>query len=376
MPSKSLLPLLFLSAVAACANAAEIKLVDTVYTRSGGSTVPEDRMLKVHFVDVGAGDAIVIDTPSDKKLLIDGGYTYRERGPASREYAAYIDRHVVGDDVDLIVISHPDFDHFAGLQNLLDDHEVLDVHQVWASGYDSTELSDAWRALLKTLKKLQRDDGMTFLSPLGRHMDLGDQLTFDDAGTPTHADDTVITLVNTRDCISPTAYGDTNRHLDEGQRRNSSSIVLRLDYGPTSFLFTGDVNGRDKRSSDDAWHDDQERLMVDAHKDPANPLYGLLDVDVLKVAHHGSNGSSSLPFLKAASPTWAVISAGNPYGHPHEDVLLRLGAKGIGLSEQQILRTDHGDKGRGSEANLGDDTYVFSLDPEGIVSIEKWNIKL
>ena len=351
------------------AYAATIELVNAVYSRPGNSSVPQNTMLKVHFVDVGGGDAILIETPSAKKILIDGGYTYNERSLASKEYAAYIQHYVGNDVIDLIVISHPDYDHFAGLVDVIENYKVL---QVWASGYDSDELSETWRQFRKSLIVKCK---ALFLSPLEDFLAPGSRILFDNAGTSAANDDTIITIVNTRKSLPEEAYGNPRRKLNEPQRRNSSSVILRLDHGDTSFLFTGDVNGRKKKSPADE-HDDQEKFMVDGHLDHNNPLYGLLNVDVLKVPHHGSDGSSSLPFLKAVSPTWAVIPAGVAHGHPHQGVLNRLGAEGLGLSERRILRTDADDDGKASELNLGDDTFVFWMDPKGIVKIEQWDIKL
>ena len=100
-------------------------------------------------------------------------------------------------------------------------------------------------------------------------------------------------------------------------RTNDSSIVLRVDYGKVSFLFTGDAE------------DWSEYMMLDAK---AN-----LKADVLKVAHHGSRDSSTPAFLTAVQPKYAVISAGrgNSYGHPHTEVLRRLETIGA-----KVLRTD------------------------------------
>ena len=93
------------------------------------------------------------------------------------------------------------------------------------------------------------------------------------------------------------------------------SIVLRVDYGSTSFIFTGDAESM------------SEYMMVDS---------GLpLDADVLKVAHHGSRYSSTQEFIDAISPSYAVISCGkyNSYGHPHSQTLERL-------ADSVIIRTD------------------------------------
>jgi len=97
---------------------------------------------------------------------------------------------------------------------------------------------------------------------------------------------------------------------------------------------------------------------------------------VLKVAHHGSDGSSSLRFLRAAKPVWAVVSAGVHHDHPHEAVLQRLKHQDVGLDDEHILRTDQGEGSQSSatEANLGDDCYQFHMDPAGIARIEKWKV--
>ena len=88
---------------------------------------------------------------------------------------------------------------------------------------------------------------------------------------------------------------------------NNYSAVIRLSYGETSFLFTGDAEA------------DSEELILDAGYD--------LSADVLKVGHHGSSTSTSEPFLAAVDPRWAVISCGkdNSYGHPHRETRQLLG---------------------------------------------------
>jgi len=355
------------------AQAAEItRALEPIYERPGGTSMDEDKLLKVHFIDVGGGDAILIDTPTDKKILIDGGFTWKERIDAKKEYDAYLDEFLGDDVIDLIVISHPDYDHFGALSDVLKNYVV---QQVWASGYDSDDLSGSWRDLDE---QLRNDNDTLYLSPLGSYFGLGSSFRFDDADTYDQSDDTVLTLINTQQWIPKQAYGNSGRRLSESQQRNSASVVLRLDYGKTSFLFTEDVNGREKYSPKDS-HDDQEKFMVDNNNNPNNVLHGLLDVDVLKVAHHGTDGSSSLKFLKAAKPEWAVITAGFPHGHPHQGVLDRLKSSEVGLDGMHILRTDDGDDDHANSANeenLGDDTYVFTLDPAGIVRIEKWNIKV
>ena len=100
---------------------------------------------------------------------------------------------------------------------------------------------------------------------------------------------------------------------------NDSSVVLRLEYGLNSFLFTGDAEST------------AEAAMLEAYTS------GELKSDVLKVGHHGSSGASSAEFLAAVAPECAVISCGegNSYGHPHKETLSRLADIGA-----RVLRTD------------------------------------
>ncbi len=348
--------------------AGTVTLTDTVYERPG-EAAEEAGFLVVHFIDVGGGDGILIETPSHKKILIDGGWSYADRKLGPAEYSTYLDEFLADDVVDLMIVSHPDYDHFSGLSDVLDRYVV---RQLWYTGYDSEDLSRSWRDFLD---KVGEEEGLLFLSPILDYLGLGSVIRFDDSDTHSAADDVVLTLINGQQWIGNVAYGSSRKLSKEGQRRNSSSLVLRMDYGETSFLFTGDTNGRNKDSDDLDACDDQELFMVRNNKNPENPLHGRLDCTVLKVAHHGSNGSASLPFLEAVKPAWAVISAGVHYGHPHASALERLKHANVGLDDSHILCTDEDEDGdhKASEANLGDDCYRFLVDLKGIVKIEKWN---
>jgi beta-lactamase superfamily II metal-dependent hydrolase len=281
--------------VGVASTAGEVKRERSIYTRGSPPIGEPGTLLMVHIIDVGDGDAILIDTPADKKILIDGGWTWGEDEVAEPEYRAYLAEFLGAGDIDLVVISHPDYDHFVGLADIVRTHKV---GQVWYTGYDSPKLSPKyWRPLLKTLRELEP----RFLAPVTDSIEVGSPVVFDDGGTSGSADDVVLTIINAPSEISETAYG-SNRHLGENQRRNSSSLVVRLDYGKTSSLFTGDTNGRRKLSSDAEECDDQELLMSRRRRRAGDPLKGKLRCTVLKVAHHGSDGSSSLPFLRAAHP--------------------------------------------------------------------------
>jgi competence protein ComEC len=238
-----------------------------------------DGRLHVYFLDVGQGDAILVQTPDGRQILIDGGPNPTALLSELGAVLPFWDR-----SLDLVVLTHPDGDHLTGLLAVLDRYQVgrvLDTSQT-----DAAPLAAAWRARLAK-EHIPRTTALR-----GMRIPLGDAM---------------LTVLH------PSSKLLTGTASDE----NNNSIVLRIDYGPTSLLLTGDAES------------EAEADMIRA---------GLpLQADVLKIGHHGSNGSTSAPFLVAVTPSEAVIQVGadNSFGHPAREVLKRLMD-----ARAEILRTD------------------------------------
>jgi len=220
-----------------------------------------DTYFEVHFLDVGQGDCALV-LCDGQAMLIDGG----EASESSKVYA-YLQNHGV-DHLDYIVATHVHSDHVGGLSGALNyasvDHALCPVRD-----YDSK----AFRSFIKYLKK----QNISITIP-----EDGDEFNIGSAKVY--------------------VFGPV-KDYDEA---NDASIVLKVVYGKTSFLFTGDA----------------ERI---AEADILARGYDL-SATVLKVGHHGSDTSTSYPFLREVMPEYAVISVGknNSYGHPSENTLSRL----------------------------------------------------
>lgn len=229
---------------------------------------PAEGTLEVHYIDVGQADAALI-LCGGESMLIDGGNV----ADSSLVVSYLADQGV--ERLDHVVCTHAHEDHVGGLSGALAKYGADTVYAP-VTEYDSK----AFRDFLKYAGDL------TLPAP-------------GDTWTVGAAEVTVLGPVKD--------YDDTN----------NTSIVLRLDYGETSFLFTGDM---------------ERGAEADLLEAGAN-----LSADVLKVGHHGSDTSSSYPFLRAVMPEYAVISCetGNSYGHPHEVTLSRLRD-----AEVQLYRTD------------------------------------
>ena len=246
---------------------------------------PRD-LLRVTFVDVGQGDAALIDLPDGRLALIDTGQGGRH--PAGRELRGLLAARRRA-RIDLLVLTHGHPDHYGGLAELLDE---VDIGEVWLNGQLLVE---------------ERDGGMERL--LNEALGLGAELRFaPELCRTTHDFGGAHVRV-----LWPCPRYDPSLDL------NDNSLTVRLTYGNRSFLMTGDLEAAAER-----------RLAASGAIDP---------VDVLKVAHHGSRTSSAAAFLRAARPSLAVISsgAGNRYGHPSPTVLRRLHDAGV-----RVLRTDRG----------------------------------
>ncbi|MGM9534904.1 MAG: ComEC/Rec2 family competence protein [Intestinibacter sp.] len=223
----------------------------------------KNKVFCIHIIDVGQADSILIQTPSNKNMLIDGGDE-----DSARIIKSYLKNKKVK-NLDVIIATHPDSDHIGSLDYVVDNFDVDKIYmtkQVADSEcYDN--LIDSCNQKNLKIGYLSKDD------------------TFDlDSSTKI-------------DVLSPSYITDDN---------NSNSIVLNISYKNNNFLFTGDCDS------------ENEIDMINS--------YDLENVDFLKVAHHGSSSSSSLDFLEETTPDIAVISCGykNSYGHPHKVALDNL----------------------------------------------------
>ncbi len=238
-----------------------------------------DGELEVGFFDVGQGDAALIKTPSGMNILIDGGPDSSVLDELA-EALPWNDR-----TIDLMVLTHPHDDHAAGLIPVI---ERFQVRQVLYTGVVHTSPT-----YLEWLARV-RDYGINaIIADRPQTVDLGDN------------------------CRLELLYPNRDITGQEWSNQNNTSIVARLVYGDSKFLFLGDAEA------------EVEQELLAAKKD--------LSAQVVKIAHHGSNTSSSEDFLRAISPEYAVISVGldNTFGHPSPRVINRLARSGI-----KVLRTD------------------------------------
>lgn len=234
-----------------------------------------DNILRVYFLDVGQGDAILIETPNKTQILIDSGPNNKVITELS-EILPFFDR-----TIDIIIPSHSDLDHIAGFPEIL---RRFTIRNYLDSGFiDEDELNNEIRLLV------QNEDRITT-----QQINRGEKISLD---VPHN-----ISL----EILWPTKDYETKEN-------NDRSIVARLDYGETSFLFTGDASS------------DIEKILLNDFTSSSSSAH-ILDVDILKAGHHGSKTSSSLEFLEKVSPELTVISAGkdNKFSHPNTEVIDNL----------------------------------------------------
>ena len=257
----------------------------------------QQRPLRITFLDVGQGDAAVIESPSGRVAVVDGGGRpgADERAgddPGSRVVVPFLRRRGVS-AVDLLVATHADDDHAQGLIAVA---SRLRVRGALVSGYPGGgRRSAAYGRLLASL----RGRGVPVRAAArGMTVDLGAGVRLEVLNPP-----------------RPYLAGGN------GSDDNENSVVLRVVYGRARLLLTGDAGAA-------------------AEADLLRAERGRLRADLLKAGHHGSRSSSGEEFLNAVVPGVAVISAGQDsvYGHPHSEVISRLRRRHI-----RLFRTDrHG----------------------------------
>jgi competence protein ComEC len=241
-----------------------------------------DGRLHVAFLDVGQGDSVLITSPSGQQILVDGGPSPSVLTSALGREMPFWDR-----SIDLLVMTHPDADHISGLVEVLERYAV-----------------DGWMD-----NGRPEDDDATYAECMAR---------LDASGVPRYAVHAGDRLELDGGILLEVLHPPPQFMAGTGADGNNNSLVLRLTWDQAEFLLTGDIGI------------EAEQLLLHSAQN--------VSADMLKVAHHGSGGSSSSEFLSAVAPAYAVISVGadNRFGHPDGDVLERLAAQG-GVA---VLRTD------------------------------------
>jgi competence protein ComEC len=235
---------------------------------------PINKNLELYFLDVGQGDSELVILPNGPKVLIDGG----PNNKVISQLALVLrptDRYL-----DLIVLSHPQTDHFTGLI------DVLKRYQIGAFIFNGRSgTADSWFELVKIIQE-NRIPAVVLAA--------GDKIHY---------------LDSQFNFLLP------DKNFIESSDLNETALVPLLQSLNAKILFTGDIGAK------------TEDYLIQKYD---------LDIDVLKVAHHGSKYSSSEKFLSNISPKIAVIEVGkNSYGHPTSEVLKKLASVGT-----QIFRTD------------------------------------
>lgn len=264
-----------------------VSLLLTACVNAGGTDTPPPppasrAEMNVVFLDVGQGDSTLIKAPNGQVMVIDGGRSISLANsliiPQIKAWGA--------SQVDVLVVTHPDADHIAGLVGVL---ENFPVKLVALTGDAHT--TDIYARLLTNI----RDKQIAAVQ-----VRTGTTIPFDSA-------------------VKLEVLGPDDALVNQ-DNTNDGSIVIKLTYGQTSFLLTGDAEFAENQSI--------LRRGADVR------------ATVLKLGHHGSRSSTDENWLRAVQPQLGIISAGagNPFGHPHPEVVAALNTLGI-----QYIRTDeHG----------------------------------
>jgi competence protein ComEC len=285
-----------------------------------GSNIP----FTVHFLDVGTGDSAIVDM-GDREIIIDGGNS----PSVLRNYVNA--RNIIDGPIELVVVTHGDTDHWRGLNRLMNfdgnGPSPPKVLEFWDPGYnrDCNGPSDGGRQnYLAFIAQFQSLSGVLFQRPLEQFhppaMQTGQPQPFTLASLP----GVVFTVLHS--AASPQSDNSECSYLI-----NNASIVLKLRVGGSSFLFTGDANGKEREDSDASAAGHVERGLLQLE----SKFPGTLQTDVLKVPHHGSETANTVPFIEKTNPQFVIISASTTHHLPKETVVRRYESP-----TRMILRTD------------------------------------
>lgn len=215
-------------------------------------------LLKVHYLDVGQGDSIFIELPNNETMLIDAAESYQ-----SENIINYL-KNLNYQKIDYVIGTHPHTDHIGGLKDIINTFEIGKIYMPKVVSTTKT-----YESLLMTIK------------------DKNLKINTAKAGT------SIIDI----DTLKINILAPNNSTYTE---LNNYSVVTKITYGSTKFLFMGD-----------------------AEKLSENEIKENVTADVIKIGHHGSNTSSSIDFIKKVNAKYGIISVGlnNKYNLPKEEII-------------------------------------------------------
>lgn len=306
------------------------KIEDLINPKASSSTLTRSDLV-VHFIDVGQADCIAINLPDGKTMLIDAGVeasNITSAGKKAKEKIVdYLNANVLTNGsnvIDYLVLSHSDSDHCWGMPTVLETYQVNTIYR------PATRATKDDYETVGALESVNECNTAIYLSTIK---------AFNDENSET---DPIISRVGLTingegysfEFLSPSK--DKYGNGINATALNAISSVLLLTYKEKTFLFTGDSNSTN------------EADMISGNV--------LSDIDVLKVAHHGSKTSTIQAFLDIVNPEYAVISVGadNTYGLPTSETLERLSGT---VPENNILRTDKSG------------TIIIGVDSSGVIIV-------
>ena len=295
--------------------------------------------LEVHYIDVGQGDATLIKFPNEKTMLIDTGED-SESDKLINYISKFLNLHSIN-SLDYLVLTHPDSDHVGGTKTLTENFNIGLVFR--------PKCLSVSESMIDSDSSFNVFDTASYEEAISSLYDNQIEMKYSQSVISFYEGNVLIEF------LSPTK--------DNYSNSNNYSAVIKMSYNDKSFLFTGDAEI------------EVENELVD--------LYGSeLDVDVLKVSHHGSKSASSENFINLVSPTFACVSVGvdNQYNLPNQDVLDRLNNVGSEI----ITTSQNGSFAISVNQNILQIHYLtnYAVDFSilivvfGVIIVVIWGIKL
>lgn len=226
------------------------------------------KVLTVAFLNIGQGDAIFIEAPNGNQVLLDAG----KNTEILQQLSGVM--HFYDRTLDVVAYTHPDLDHVGGIPLVLERYKVEKIMYPTISATSS---------IIELIRNLEKNEGAEIIYPKQT-----DRFILD----------------SQKNIYFDVLWPNPNIKAKD---TNDSSMIIRLVYGETEFMLTGDASKA------------IEQNVLDA--------YGTqIESDVLKAGHHGSKTSTDQEFVSAIKPRYTIISAGkdNSYGHPHADTIATL----------------------------------------------------